>query len=407
MTPDDDGRFRWAVGIEDTFIPQVRTRTGRMLDEYELTDHYAQWRTDLGLAAEVGADTMRYGIPWYRVNPEPGRFDWDWTDRVFDHMVGRLGITPIVDLMHYGTPLWLSREFANPDYPQRVAEYAHAVAERYRGLISWYTPLNEPRINARLCGMNGTWPPYLRGPRGYVRMMLAVATGISRTIAAIRAAVPDATIVHVEATEEIVTADLDLADERRLQQEHQYLALDLMLGRVRDGHPMLEWLLEQGAPPESLDRLRSDPQDVDVLGVNYYPELSRKTLSRVDGRVVRRRGGGWTDELKRIMGDWHARYRRSVMITETSAVKAVPRRLRWLRESVEAVGEVRRDGVPVIGYTWWPLFSLVIWAYRGGRKPVASYLSHMGLWDLREEDAVLRRVRTPVADAFAAYTRAT
>ena len=213
----EEDAFRWAVGIEDTFIPQVRTRTGRAMDLYELTDHYAQWREDLVLAAEVGADTMRYGIPWYRVNPEPGRYDWEWTDRVLEHIVTDLRITPIIDLVHYGTPLWLERQFIHPDYPQRVAEYAHAFADRYRELVSWYTPLNEPRINARVCGFNGTWPPYLRGQRGYVRMVMALAEGTSLTVAAIRAAQPHATIVPAEAAEAIRTADPTLAEERAFQ----------------------------------------------------------------------------------------------------------------------------------------------------------------------------------------------
>ena len=403
--PSPDERFRWAVGIEDTFIPQVRTRTGRAMDEYELTDHYAQWRDDLALAVEAGADTVRYGIPWYRVNPEPGRFDWEWTDRVIEHMVSELRITAIIDLVHYGTPLWLERQFIHQDYPQRVAEYAHAFADRYRGLVSWYTPLNEPRINARVCGLNGTWPPYLRGQRGYVRMVMALAEGMSRTVAAIRAAQPRATIVPVEAAEAIRTADPMLAEERAFQQEQQYLATDLLLGRVREGHPLLEWLIRNGAREPSLEWLRANPQAIDVLGVNYYTQLSPKTLVRNGRRVVRRRGGGWIDEFRHIIRDWHARYALPVMITETSINRPVRGRLEWLEASVRVVEEERRGGLPVIGYTWWPLFSLVAWAYQGGRKPVGSYVVHMGLWDLREEAGVLRRVRTPVADAFARLAR--
>jgi beta-glucosidase len=105
--------LKFAVGIEDTFIPQ--TYPGRRaLDEYELTGHYERWREDLDLAASTGAEMIRYGIPWYRVNPSPDGWDWSWTDRVFDHMLS-LGLTPIVDFMHYGCPLWLEREFVKPD----------------------------------------------------------------------------------------------------------------------------------------------------------------------------------------------------------------------------------------------------------------------------------------------------
>ncbi|HEV3484194.1 MAG TPA: hypothetical protein VG106_02225 [Vicinamibacterales bacterium] len=54
----------------------------------------------------------------------------------------------------------------------------------------------------------------------------------------------------------------------------------------------------------------------------------------------------------------------------------------------------------------WPLISLT-WAYRGGRKPVASYLGHMGLWDLTAVEGSLRPIRTRVADEFAALARGT
>jgi aryl-alcohol dehydrogenase-like predicted oxidoreductase len=47
-------RFRFAVGIEDTFVPHAFPGH-RALDEYELTQHYRFWSEDLGLAAETGA----------------------------------------------------------------------------------------------------------------------------------------------------------------------------------------------------------------------------------------------------------------------------------------------------------------------------------------------------------------
>ena len=60
--------FLWAVGIENTFVPQ--TRAGhRPLDEYELLDHYRLWRDDLDKAADLGISAIRYGIPWYGSSP--------------------------------------------------------------------------------------------------------------------------------------------------------------------------------------------------------------------------------------------------------------------------------------------------------------------------------------------------
>ncbi|MBA2626510.1 MAG: family 1 glycosylhydrolase, partial [Gemmatimonadales bacterium] len=180
--PED---FLWASGIEDTFVPQ--TRPGhRALDEYQLMGHYDHWREDLALASELGLGAIRWGVPWYRVEPIEGQFDWRWTDEVIAYLVQDLRVQPIVDLIHYGCPFWLRREFASADYPEAVAAYAGAFAERYRDLVHWYTPLNEPIVTALFCGKRGLWPPYLRGDAGYVRVMLQVVRGVIRTCAALR-----------------------------------------------------------------------------------------------------------------------------------------------------------------------------------------------------------------------------
>jgi beta-glucosidase len=135
--------FRFAVGIEDTFVPHAFPGH-RALDEYELTQHYRFWSEDLGLAAAAGAGAIRYGFPWYRLNPAPGRFAWDWADRVVDRL-DTLGLEAIVDLVHYGTPLWLDNAFLHTDFPDRLAEYAAALADRYRDRLTLWTPMNEPR----------------------------------------------------------------------------------------------------------------------------------------------------------------------------------------------------------------------------------------------------------------------
>ncbi len=395
--------FVWAVGIEDTFIPQLASRTGRMLDEYELTQHYRFWREDLALAASLGLRHIRYGIPWYRVNPEPDRFDWSWTDPVLEYMVRDLRMEPIVDLVHYGCPLWLDREFINPDYPRRVADYAAAFVERYRGLTHYYTPLNEPLVNTRFCGYTAQWPPYLSGWRGYVRVLVPIAHGMSLTVAAIRDLQPDATIVHVEATAMYSTEDPSLEDFLRFTRRRQFLPGDLLLGRVDRSHPLRGWLLENGASEQTLDRLEDHPEDFEITGINFYPGISAYELLRREGVPGRRRYYGGPAELEGVVRAYHEHYGKPVMISETSTRGPTWRRERWMDASLEVVRRLRGEGRPVIGYTWWPLFSLVGWDYRKGRNKLATYLVHMGLWDLREdEEGRLLRVPTYLVDRFRA-----
>lgn len=300
--------FMWAVGIEDTFIPQVASRTGRVLDEYDLTQHDRFWRDDLQRAADLGVRWMRYGIPWYKVNPAPGIFDWSWTDQVIPYMTQELGIQPIVDLVHYGCPLWMEREFINPAYPEYVAAYAQAFVERYRSLTRYYTPLNEPLITSRYCGYTAQWPPYLRGWPGYVRVLTTLAHGMSLTIAAIRAAQTDAVIVQAEASSSNVTDDPSLQPDLEFLRSRQFLPNDLVLGQVDEMHTLRSWLLQHGALPRVLEWFSTHPQEIDIVGVNFYPGLSCFRLLRQNGSVVRKRYYGGATELEHVLRAYDAHF---------------------------------------------------------------------------------------------------
>ncbi|MDQ6739333.1 MAG: family 1 glycosylhydrolase, partial [Actinomycetota bacterium] len=260
--------FAWATGIEDTFIPQTERIGERVLDEYALTHHYLYWREDIDRAAVLGVRAMRYGIPWYKVEPAPGVFDWAWVDRVLEYIAGR-GIAVIVDLMHYGTPLWLDNQFLNSTYPERVAAYAGAFAARYRHLVTYYTPLNEPLITANFTGFHGIWPPYLRGDDGMVKMVRALARGIVLTCAAIRAAHPAAVLVSVDAASEVIPDTPALADLAAQATARTFITTDLVTGRVDGGHLLGAWLLQHGMTEADLAWHAAHATALDLVGVNY------------------------------------------------------------------------------------------------------------------------------------------
>ena len=394
--------FEWAVGIEDTFVGQPSGRRGRVLDEYELIDHYGQWRSDLDLIASLGVRSMRYGVPWYRVNPEPGKFDWSWTDRVFDHLAD-VGIRPIVDLVHYGTPTWLRRSFVDPDYPARVAEYAAAMVERYGGVAGGWTPLNEPVVNADFSGLRAVWPPHLHGQGGYDRVLMAIAEGICHTIAAIRDVQVDARIVAVEPCDILTTDEPALEGLIKERWESLFLSLDLVLGRVDTLHPQHARLLSSGISERRLAALASRPQRIDVVGVNFYPNMSRAELVTSRGRVRRRNRYATGDDLGIALARFHQHTGLPVAITETSDNAGIERRARWMDDSTAALVPLLAAGVPVVGYTWFPVLSHVDWRWRRGPYERDAYWCSMGLWDL---DHRLRRNRTPLADRYAAIVAA-
>lgn len=391
--------FLWSTGIEDTFIVDPWPKTGRTLDEYELIGHYDQATDDIGLIAELGVNVARYGIPWHRINPAPGKWDWEWTDRSLNLLL-ELGIEPVIDLVHYGVPGWIKGAFLNPDFPARMAEYAARVAERFAGRIFAYTPLNEPRITAWYCGKLGWWPPYEKGWRGFVSVMLGICRGIVETVSALRTVDSEILPVHVDATDTYETAEPDLQPETAHRQEIVFLALDLISGRLAPDHPLRAWLSKLGVTDEEFAWFEAHALDLSLIGINIYPMFSRKVLVSSPSGVRIRMPYSSGEIIERIATMYWQRYQRPVFITETAAMGSLNRRRAWLDSSVDAVERLRSRGVPVIGYTWWPMLAMITWAYRQGCLPSANYLKELGLWDLETTQGELRRVKTPLAHAY-------
>lgn len=397
--------FCWATGIEDTFIPHARPGM-RPLEEYELTQHYDQYELDFQLAAGLGVRAIRWGIPWYKVEPEPGRFDWEWTDRALEAMVHRNRLTPILDLMHYGTPLWLENSFAHPDYPARVADYAAAVARRYLDRVQVFTPLNEPMVNAEFCGMRGEWPPYRTGESGYVMVLMALARGIVRTVQAVRAEQPECFLVQVEALWRYWGDEAPFQLQMALHNERQYLAFDLVTGRVGTDHMLWPMLQSHGVTEADLGWFREHAVNFDVFGANFYPwSYGRMELGK-DGRPKRVGPPTPGSAIAEVIQDAHRRYGLPVMVTETSANASVEGRAAWMDETIGAVADLRQQGVPVVGYTWFPMMTMIDWDYRLGTAPLRDYLLHLGLFDSNfNENGILERHPTGLAERYRKYTQ--
>jgi hypothetical protein len=87
------------------------------------------------------------------------------------------------------------------------------------------------------------------------------------------------------------------------------------------------------------------------------------------------------------------------MVTETSVTGTNEERIAWLNRCVEDIRRLRGDGIPVIGYTWWPLFDHVDWD--GAMLHQTGHVHPVGIYSLqRQSDDTLRRTGTPLTDAY-------
>lgn len=111
---DEGGK---GLSVQDVLPRGLRGSRSEKVVESNLkligTDFYHRYKEDIALLAEVGFNTLRLSIAWSRIYPngddaEPNEEGLAFYDSVFDELK-KYGITPVVTLSHYETPLRLPK----------------------------------------------------------------------------------------------------------------------------------------------------------------------------------------------------------------------------------------------------------------------------------------------------------
>ncbi len=342
--------FMFATGIECSYPTIENGKVRRdLLDE---CGHYEHWKKDLQLVHQMGLKVLRYGLPYYRVNKSEGRYDWTFTDLAMNE-IKRLKITPILDLMHFGVPDWIGN-FQNPELPLHFANYAAAVAKRYPW-VRFYTPVNEIYVTAKFSAREGTWNEQLKTDKGFVTAIKnIVAASILGThqIAKVR---PDCVIVQSESAEYLHEATVCKSQETTLINKLRFIALDLLYAHAPDADVCM-YLLDNGLTRKEYDWfMKGEPPGYQVMGNDYYGR--NEQIKMPDGTILTISDVlGWYNITK----TYYERYRKPVMHTETNVFNADHAPM-WLWKQWMNIMEMRREGVPVLGFTWYSLIDQVDW----------------------------------------------
>ena len=81
-----------------------------------------------------------------------------------------------------------------------------------------------------------------------------------------------------------------------------------MTGRVDDRHLLLPWLLQNGMPEHDLAWFRERAVDLDIVGVNYYPENSVHRVSEERGGITSVRVWSGAEGMARAVRAFAARH---------------------------------------------------------------------------------------------------
>jgi beta-glucosidase/6-phospho-beta-glucosidase/beta-galactosidase len=378
--------FMFATGIEGSY-PVIALPNGdlKRIDEMEKTGHYRRWQQDLGLLRDIGVDVLRYGPPYHRVHLGPGRYDWEFTDQVFGYM-RQHGITPIVDLCHFGLPDWLEN-FQNPEFPRYFAEYASAFALRFPW-VELYTPVNEMYVAANFSARLGLWNERLRSDRAFVTATKHLVQANILATEAILKLRPSARFIQSESSEYFHPVGPDAVKVAEHFNELRFLALDLNYGYDVCG-TMYEFLLDNGLTRDEYHFfLDHNVRSVCIMGNDYY--ATNEHIVYPDGQSFICEMFGYYVITKQ----YYDRYRLPVMHTETNnrdeGTGEKDARV-WLEKQWSNLIRLKADGVPIVGFTWYSLIDQIDW--NSALTEDKGTVNHYGLFDLE------RRIR-PVGEAY-------
>lgn len=360
------------------------------VDELARSGHLDRQDADLADVAGLGVRVWRYGMPWRLTEREPGVYDWTLWDRAFA-ACERAGLTPVVDLCHFGLPDHLDG-FCDPAWVESFGRYVDAFLARYRE-PTWFTPVNEPGITATFSARWGIWNDRRTTLESYFTALAHVALANLEGLARVRAD-RDGWWVGAEGFGcEVADPDdpegVAAAVEAR---DLQWAVWDLHLGVAPRGAASRLLDVVDGSVLDRIGALVGVvPDDRIVAGHDMYPvSVTPHGTRAARPLIIADRVAAY----EATAAAWHDRYGVPFWVAETSNLGlAVAEGSEWLAALVGGLDRLAAAGRPVRGLCWYSRGDQYDWD-TALTVPVGA-VTEVGLFD------VDRRPR-PVAAAYAA-----
>ncbi len=355
-------------------------------------DFYHRYKEDIALFAEMGFKVYRLSIAWSRIFPKgdeetPNEAGLEFYDRVFDELE-KYGIEPLVTISHYETPLHLAKEYDGWTDRRLIGfyeRYARVLFERYGDRVKYWLTFNEINsiIHAPLMS-GGIWTPREKLSKKDLYQAIhhelvasASATKIAHEVN------PNIKVGCMVLSMPVYPLSPDPKDvwEARQTEHENYAFGDI---HVRGEYPgyYKRHLRDEGV---EIDFAEGDAEilknTVDFVSFSYYMSVcatadpSKKIAG--EGNIM---GGvpnptlpasewGWQIDplgLRIVLNDFWERWQKPLFIVENGLgakdqlvevdgelTVQDDYRIDYLRGHLSAVKEAVKDGVDLMGYTWW------------------------------------------------------
>lgn len=158
--------FKWGIGTATVQVDGAAFEDGKGISNWDVyptidglcyqnqnafvgCDHYHRYKEDFALLTDLGVQTYRFSFSWVRIIPH-GVGDINekglaWYDKLFKELKDR-NLEICATIFHWDYPNELIEKggWLNPESPKWFFEYAKVVIDRYKDVIKYWVPINEP-----------------------------------------------------------------------------------------------------------------------------------------------------------------------------------------------------------------------------------------------------------------------
>lgn len=358
---------------------------------HEATDFYHHYKEDIKLFAEMGFKIYRFSISWSRIFPngdekEPNKKGLEFYDRVIDEL-RKYNIEPLVTISHYENPLNLSLKYGgwkNRKLIDFYTNYAETLFNYFKGRVHYWLTFNEINMLTDAWGavfgggMLEKEDNTLQNRYQALHNQLIASAKVVKLAHQIDPENKMGCMLAYHCGYPYTCKPEDIMLAEKYDQIHNLIAGDV---HVRGRYPgfALRYFAENNIEiqMDDSDLKTLTEGTVDFVSLSYYSSTcvgseEDKAKDKGNGTTglmnpyLKASEWGWTIDpmgLRWVLNKLYDRYQIPIMVVENGlgAIDKVSDdgeihdqyRIDYVDQHVKAMRQALKDGVNLIGYTYW------------------------------------------------------
>ena len=358
---------------------------------HEATDFYHHYKEDIKLFAEMGFKIYRFSISWSRIFPngdetEPNKKGLEFYDQVIDEL-RKYNIEPLVTISHYENPLNLSLKYGgwkNRKLIDFYTNYAETLFNYFKGRVHYWLTFNEINMLTDAWGavfgggMLEKEDNTLQNRYQALHNQLIASAKVVKLAHQIDPENKMGCMLAYHCGYPYTCKPEDIMLAEKYDQIHNLIAGDV---HVRGRYPgfALRYFAENNIEiqMDDSDLKTLTEGTVDFVSLSYYSSTcvgseEDKAKDKGNGTTglmnpyLKASEWGWTIDpmgLRWVLNKLYDRYQIPIMVVENGlgAIDKVSDdgkihdqyRIDYVDQHVKAMRQALKDGVNLIGYTYW------------------------------------------------------